>query len=652
MQTGEVLRRVVFNLLDAAKGGRLKKLKEVNKREIVEGVTPEYMERRIDLLLDYVKKHSPYYKKHPEWTKLEDFPVMTKGDFLEHYEEVLVENSKEQGNLYRLSTSGSTGTPFTVLCDGDKMNRVNMNFISCMELNGFRLGMKRGEFRAWIKGKNTISMWKSFKNNLVMVDISNMGDDSLEKICKDIEKKKIQVLVTYSSALTALTGYIRRTGRDISKWKVEMVFSMGEALPDATYELTKEIFGYSPVRSYGNNENGFIAIQLGEDREYTIDLYNFYPEVLKMNSDEPAEPGELGRLVVTDYYNKTFPMVRYDTGDTGIMRMYQDEKGRMHGKYVEIYGRRGSLMYNCMGEPLSIHVFMNTLLKFEGVVYQAKCIQWGQKEYELLVNADRKKLVEEDLIAAYRHYLGEEAEIRITYVDEIPIQASGKFMVCEGWKEVEDMKQKVSDYIADRLAQEGICQVFTVTGGGAMHLNDSLGHHPGLSCLYQHHEQAAAMAAEAYARVDNRMAAVCVTSGPGATNAITGVLCAWMDSIPMIVLSGQVRYDTTVRHSGLKIRTMGVQEYDITPSVDPMTKYAVMVTDPLTIRYHLERAIYLAKTGRPGPCWLDLPLNIQSAIIETDDLRAYDPKEDEKELPAPVTEEMVKKILDSTGRCI
>ena len=166
------------------------------------------------------------------------------------------------------------------------------------------------------------------------------------------------------------------------------------------------------------------------------------------------------------------------------------------------------------------------------------------------------------------------------------------------------MKQKVSDYIADRLAQEGICQVFTVTGGGAMHLNDSLGHHPGLSCLYQHHEQAAAMAAEAYARVDNRMAAVCVTSGPGATNAITGALCAWMDSIPMIVLSGQVRYDTTVRHSGLKIRTMGVQEYDITPSVKPMTKYAVMVTDPLTIRYHLERAIYLAKTGRPGPFYL------------------------------------------------
>ena len=334
MQTGEVLRRVVFNLLDAAKGGRLKKLKEVNKREIVEGVTPEYMERRIDLLLDYVKKHSPYYKKHPEWTKLEDFPVMTKGDFLEHYEEVLVENSKEQGNLYRLSTSGSTGTPFTVLCDGDKMNRVNMNFISCMELNGFRLGMKRGEFRVWIPGKNVISKWKSFKNNLLMIDISNMSDDSLWKICERIRKEKIQVLVVYSSALTVLANYLKRKKIDISKWDVEMVFAMGEALPDATYELVKEIFGFYPVRSYGNNENGFLACQVNEEDRYTADLYNFYFEMLSLDSDEPVKPGELGRIVVTDFYNKAFPMIRYDTGDTGIYQEVIDEKGRRHGYFT------------------------------------------------------------------------------------------------------------------------------------------------------------------------------------------------------------------------------------------------------------------------------------------------------------------------------
>ena len=431
MQIGEVLRRVVFNGLDAVKGGKLKKLKEVNKREIVEGVTEEYVERRIQALLEYAKDHSPYYRENSQWKELSDFPVLTKGDFIEAYDKILTDNSSEQGNLYRLSTSGSTGTPFTVLCDGDKMNRVNMNFISCMELNGFRMGMKRGEFRAWIKGKNTISKWKSFKNNLIMVDISNMGDESLEKICRDIEKKKIQVLVSYSSALVALSQYLKKTGRNISKWKVEMIFSMGEALPDGTYDLLQEIFGFSPVRSYGNNENGFIAIQLGEEKEYTIDLYNFYTEILKMDSDEPAEPGELGRIVVTDYYNKTFPMIRYDTGDTGKIRLYKDEKGRLHGKFVEIYGRRGSLIYNCQGEPLSIHVFMNILLNFEGIVYQAKCIQREKKEYELLINADREKLQIEEVLAAYRKYLGAEAQIKVTYVEEIPVQSSGKFMVCE-----------------------------------------------------------------------------------------------------------------------------------------------------------------------------------------------------------------------------
>lgn len=208
------------------------------------------------------------------------------------------------------------------------------------------------------------------------------------------------------------------------------------------------------------------------------------------------------------------------------------------------------------------------------------------------------------------------------------------------------MRVKISDYIANYLAEHGVKHVFTVTGGGAMHLNDSLGHHGNLTCVYHHHEQAAAMAAEAYARVDNQMAAVCVTSGPGATNAITGALCAWMDSIPMVVLSGQVRYDTTVRNSGLQIRTMGVQEYDIVRSVEPMTKYAVMITDARKVRYHLEKALFLARNGRPGPVWLDIPLNIQSAMIDTEDLKTYDTEEDAAELPKPISADVVELVLE------
>lgn len=207
------------------------------------------------------------------------------------------------------------------------------------------------------------------------------------------------------------------------------------------------------------------------------------------------------------------------------------------------------------------------------------------------------------------------------------------------------MKIRIADYIAQLLAEHGIRHVFSVTGGGAMHLNDGLGHHPSLNCIYNHHEQACAMAAESYARVHNRIAAVCVTTGPGGTNAITGVLGGWLDSIPMLILSGQVRYDTTARSTGLNIRAMGDQEFDITRAVGCMTKYAEMVTDPLKIRYCLEKAIHLAQAGRPGPCWLDIPLNVQSAYVDMEDLAGYDPREDTEKVP-PVTEEQICFILE------
>lgn len=185
------------------------------------------------------------------------------------------------------------------------------------------------------------------------------------------------------------------------------------------------------------------------------------------------------------------------------------------------------------------------------------------------------------------------------------------------------MRMKVSNYISQKLVEFGITQVFTVTGGGAMHLNDALGHQEGLICLYNHHEQACAIAAECYARVQGRIAAVCVTTGPGGTNAITGVVGGWLDSIPMLVLSGQVRYDTTARWSGVGIRAMGDQEFDITKAIDCMTKYSEMVIDPMRIRYCLEKAIYLAYSGRPGPAWLDIPLNVQGAYIETEELIGF-----------------------------
>lgn len=212
------------------------------------------------------------------------------------------------------------------------------------------------------------------------------------------------------------------------------------------------------------------------------------------------------------------------------------------------------------------------------------------------------------------------------------------------------MKQRLADYVADFLVSKGVTDIFSVVGGGAMHLNDALGHNDGLKVTYNHHEQACAIAAEAYARLENKIAAVCVTTGPGGTNAITGVVGGWLDSIPMFVISGQVRYDTTARYAlqftETPLRAMGDQEYDIVKSVEPMTKFAYMVEDPKKIRWALEKAWHLATTGRPGPVWVDIPVNYQGSFIETDELEGYDPAEDDALLPPPVGEDVIQTVLE------
>lgn len=214
------------------------------------------------------------------------------------------------------------------------------------------------------------------------------------------------------------------------------------------------------------------------------------------------------------------------------------------------------------------------------------------------------------------------------------------------------MKIKVAKYISEFLVKNGIKDCFMVTGGGAMHLDDALGHQEGLHCVFNHHEQACSIAAEGYTRLTGKLAAVCVTSGPGGTNAITGVMGGWLDSIPMFVLSGQVKRETTIWSCPeLNLRQLGDQEFDIIGSVSNMTKYAVMVTNPQEIAYHLEKALFLATNGRGGPVWLDIPLDVQGAMIETDELIHFDSAIEKPwqvaEVKKYVVEAIVKKIKEA-----
>ncbi len=189
--------------------------------------------------------------------------------------------------------------------------------------------------------------------------------------------------------------------------------------------------------------------------------------------------------------------------------------------------------------------------------------------------------------------------------------------------EKKDTIVRLSDYIFSFIAELGVKEVFAVCGGAAMHLVDALGSNGKLKYIATHHEQAAAMAAEAYARISGKVGVALVTGGPGGTNAITGVCGAWVDSIPVIFISGQVISDLLIKDTGL--RQFGIQESNITGLLQPVTKYAVTVTNPATIKYHLQKAYYLATTGRPGPVWLDIPLDIQGKLINPDNLASFNP---------------------------
>ena len=202
---------------------------------------------------------------------------------------------------------------------------------------------------------------------------------------------------------------------------------------------------------------------------------------------------------------------------------------------------------------------------------------------------------------------------------------------------------KLSDYVMQQLAERGVRHVFMLPGGGAMHLNDSLARRPEIEYIGMLHEQAVSIAAEAYARVTNTLGVALVTTGPGGTNAVTGITGAYLDSTPCLFLSGQVKRADLKRDSGVRI--LGVQEVDMVSIVTPITKYAATVIEPESVRYHIEKAIHLAKTGRPGPAWLEFPLDVQGAPIDPARLEGFTPTPPQVDPKAPPLAEQVARLI-------
>jgi acetolactate synthase-1/2/3 large subunit len=209
---------------------------------------------------------------------------------------------------------------------------------------------------------------------------------------------------------------------------------------------------------------------------------------------------------------------------------------------------------------------------------------------------------------------------------------------------------RVADYIIERLCEEGARHIFMVTGWGILYLSDAVARHKEIQGISVHHEQAGAFAATAYAQCTDKIGACLVSTGCAGTNAITGLLCAWQDAVPCVFVSGQNKLQETSRFSGIPLRTFGQQEADIIGIVETLTKYATMITDPKHIAYEMDKALYLAKTGRKGPVWIDVPLDIQNMRIEPSELERFEPVVDSDFVPSKEDIEYVIKALQRAER--
>jgi acetolactate synthase-1/2/3 large subunit len=209
---------------------------------------------------------------------------------------------------------------------------------------------------------------------------------------------------------------------------------------------------------------------------------------------------------------------------------------------------------------------------------------------------------------------------------------------------------RLADYIIDKLYSNGVKHLFMVTGRGALFLTDAVAAHKDIEAVCVHHEQSAAFAAVSYGQYNETLGACLVSTGCASTNTITGVLNAWQDGVPCVFVSGQNKLNETTNFTGVKIRTFGQQEADIIPLVESITKYAVMITDPKKVVYEVEKALHLAQTGRKGPVWIDIPLDVQNMRIDIDAIEHYDPQDDQNFSPSAVDVDYVMNILNNAKR--
>ena len=427
----EMCRNKAFWIMDALRGGQVRKAYELIEK-CDKGIWSEeeidaYQQNCIEKLLRHCMNTVPFYNSLKS-IDLHDWPVVNKATYKCDYERHL-SSCYDRNKLIRMSTSGSTGTPFTCYQDKGKKRHVNAEVLYYNGQTGYKIGRRIIYLRSVVSeiAKSDISQ---FFQNIYLLNCTDLSDKGIaEKIdfIRRYSKSCGAMLMGYSSTLDAFRKYFERNGYHRAEGcNIYGVVGGSTMLYDNTRDSMEKAFGCKCYSRYANEENGFLGQDGVENNVFFVNNADYFVEILKLESNEPAEFGEIGRIVVTDLYNYAMPMVRYDTGDVGAwVEITRDcTKKRAIGSFG---GRIVDMIYNCYGESISPHSISTSMWKYK-CLEQYQFAQTGKKSYEIRINLKEPNMTvdETDLINTLKVIVGRDAEIELKYRTEIPVLSSGK----------------------------------------------------------------------------------------------------------------------------------------------------------------------------------------------------------------------------------
>lgn len=412
------IRRIAFWCLDILKGGKvLKNIKDIKEKNDKE----EINKNQIDDILTYACNNSNYYKNFKS-TNLKDFPVINKEKIIKNYNEILVGNINEK-KIHWTCTSGSTGTPLKIPQNQEKRNRTKADLIFFNKKAGWNLGDKYVFIRSWTS-QYKMSKLRVFAQNFIMIDTNTFNDEAKENLRKLLKKdKKIKCILGYSSALTSFVEYLINKKDNATMFHVNTIVTASDELTENARIKLKEMFNCKIVNRISNEEHGLLGMSFDNTTYFTLNTASYYFEILKLDSDIPAEFGELGRLVVTDLYNKKFPLIRYDIGDLAI-GISKDKNGSIN-KLGTFEGRSADILYNADGAIITCASLSTHLCTVPGICHYQ--LQVKETKKTLCIVPSSEPIDYNLLKQKINTIFGKEENINIKTVKYIPLEKNGKY---------------------------------------------------------------------------------------------------------------------------------------------------------------------------------------------------------------------------------